>query len=54
LALDRGEWSASRPGRFASRERAPGTRSIDYIKMDLGEIRNEGVEWIQVTQDGVQ
>jgi hypothetical protein len=24
-ALDRGEWSASRPGRFASRERTPRT-----------------------------
>jgi len=25
-ALDGGEWSASRPGRFTPRERAPGTR----------------------------
>jgi hypothetical protein len=24
LLLDRGEWSASRPGRFAPREKAPG------------------------------
>jgi len=24
-ALDGGEWSASRPGRFAPRERVPGT-----------------------------
>jgi len=27
-ALDGGEWSASRPGRFALRERAPGTPCI--------------------------
>jgi hypothetical protein len=27
-ALDGGEWSASRPGRFAPRERAPGTHWI--------------------------
>jgi hypothetical protein len=27
-ALDGGEWSASRPGRFTPRERAPGTHSI--------------------------
>jgi hypothetical protein len=27
-ALDRGEWSASRPGRFTPRERAPGTHWI--------------------------
>jgi len=27
-ALDGGEWSASRPGRFTPRERAPGTRWI--------------------------
>jgi len=27
-ALDKGEWSASRPGRFTSRERAPGTHWI--------------------------
>jgi hypothetical protein len=27
-ALDGGEWSASRPSRFTSRERAPGTRWI--------------------------
>jgi hypothetical protein len=27
-ALDGGEWSASRPGRFSSRERAPGTHWI--------------------------
>jgi hypothetical protein len=27
-ALDGGEWSASCPGRFTSRERAPGTRYI--------------------------
>jgi hypothetical protein len=27
-ALDGGEWSASRPGRFTSRERAPGTHWI--------------------------
>jgi hypothetical protein len=27
-ALDGGEWSASRPGRFIPRERAPGTRWI--------------------------
>jgi hypothetical protein len=26
--LDGGEWSASRPGRFTSRERDPGARSI--------------------------
>jgi len=25
-ALDYGEWSASRPGRFTPRERAPGTQ----------------------------
>jgi hypothetical protein len=25
LALDRGMWSASRPGRFTPRERSPGT-----------------------------
>jgi hypothetical protein len=24
-AIDGGEWSASRPGRFTSREKAPGT-----------------------------
>jgi hypothetical protein len=28
LALDGGEWSASRPGHFAARERAPGTHWI--------------------------
>jgi len=28
LALDEGKWSASRPGRFAPRERAHGTRWI--------------------------
>jgi len=28
LALDRGEWSASRPGSFNPRERAPGTHWI--------------------------
>jgi hypothetical protein len=27
-ALDGGEWSASRPGRFTARERAPGTHWI--------------------------
>jgi hypothetical protein len=27
-ALDGGEWSTSRPGRFTPRERAPGTRWI--------------------------
>jgi hypothetical protein len=27
-ALDGGEWSASRPGRFSPRERAPGTHWI--------------------------
>jgi hypothetical protein len=27
-ALDGGEWSASRPGRFTLRERAPGTHWI--------------------------
>jgi hypothetical protein len=27
-ALDGGEWSASRPGRYTSRERAPGTHWI--------------------------
>jgi hypothetical protein len=27
-ALDGGEWSASRPGRFTSRERAPGIHGI--------------------------
>jgi hypothetical protein len=27
-ALGEGEWSASQPGRFTPRERAPGTRSI--------------------------
>jgi len=27
-ALDGGEWSASRPGRFAPREKAPGTHWI--------------------------
>jgi hypothetical protein len=27
-ALDRGEWSASRPGRFIPRERVPGTHWI--------------------------
>jgi len=27
-ALDEGEWSASRPGRFITRERAPGTHWI--------------------------
>jgi hypothetical protein len=30
--LDRGEWSASRPGRFTPRERAPGTHWIrDWV-----------------------
>jgi hypothetical protein len=29
LALDGGEWSASRPGRFTPRERDPGTHLID-------------------------
>jgi hypothetical protein len=28
LALDGGEWSASHPGRFTPRERAPGTHGI--------------------------
>jgi hypothetical protein len=28
-ALDGGEWSASRPGRFTSKERAPGTNWIE-------------------------
>jgi hypothetical protein len=27
-ALDEGEWSASRPGRFTPGNRAPGTHSI--------------------------
>jgi hypothetical protein len=27
-AFDGGEWSVSRPGRFTSRERAPGTHSV--------------------------
>jgi hypothetical protein len=32
LALDRGEWSASHPGSFTPRERAPGTHWIgDWI-----------------------
>jgi hypothetical protein len=31
-ALDGGEWSASRPGRFTPRERAPGTHWIrDWV-----------------------
>jgi hypothetical protein len=31
-ALDGGEWSASRPGRFTPRERAPGTQWIgDWV-----------------------
>jgi len=31
-ALDEGEWSTSRPGRFTTRETAPGTRWIgDYV-----------------------
>jgi hypothetical protein len=34
-ALDGGEWSASRPGRFTSRERAPGTQGL-YFKTDSG------------------
>jgi hypothetical protein len=28
LSLDGGEWSASHPGRFTPRERAPGTQCI--------------------------
>jgi hypothetical protein len=30
-ALDGGEWSASRPGRFTPRERAPGAHWIGYL-----------------------
>jgi hypothetical protein len=30
-ALDEGEWSASRPGRFTPRERAPGTHGIGWV-----------------------
>jgi hypothetical protein len=33
-ALDGGEWSASRPSRFISKERAPGTHWIGgWVKM---------------------
>jgi len=36
LALDRGEWSASRPGRFTPRERALGTPShIKNLKIEI-------------------
>jgi len=31
LALDRGEWSASHPGRFTPRERAPGTHLLGWV-----------------------
>jgi hypothetical protein len=32
VALDGGEWSASHPGRFTTRERAPGTQWIgDWV-----------------------
>jgi hypothetical protein len=30
-ALERGEWSASRPGRFISGEEIPGTHWIDQV-----------------------
>jgi len=29
-AIDGGEWSTSRPGRYTPRERAPGTRRWEY------------------------
>jgi hypothetical protein len=36
-ALDRGEWSASRPGRFTIKERAPGTYWIgDWVDPRAG------------------
>jgi hypothetical protein len=31
-ALDAGEWSASHPGRFIPRERAPGTHWIGWVE----------------------
>jgi hypothetical protein len=36
-ALDGGEWSASRPGRFISGEIAPGTHWIGVTKFPVGK-----------------
>jgi len=45
LVLDEGEWSASRPGRFTRRERAPGTHWLggwvgSRAGLDTGEEKN--------------
>jgi hypothetical protein len=45
LALDGGDWSASRPGYFTLRERAPGTHWIGgwvgpRAILDMGEDKN--------------
>jgi len=37
MALDADQWSASRPGHFTPRERAPGTHWIgDYVETSAG------------------
>jgi hypothetical protein len=45
LTLDGGEWSASRPGRFTTGERIPGTRCVGVwmclrVGVDVAEKRN--------------
>jgi hypothetical protein len=49
-----GEWSASRPGRFNPRERAPGTHwTGDWVGPDLMEVFYEiGNEHLGSTQAG--
>jgi hypothetical protein len=37
-ALDGGEWAASRPGRFTSRERAPGIGGYVDPRADLDDV----------------
>jgi len=53
-ALDGGEWSASLPGRFTPRERAPCTHWIGgWVgpRTGLKEIDYEVVDWIYLAHD---
>jgi hypothetical protein len=62
-ALDGGEWSASRPGRFTPRERAPGTHWIGgrvgsravldtVVKRKIPSLRRESNRWkIEICKD---
>jgi hypothetical protein len=66
LGTSEGEWSASSPGRFTLRERAPGIQWIGgwvgpraglilkCIFKKLGERRREDVDWIHPAHDSFQ